>query len=687
MMFRSATLFALSCATTFAQFTLDILHVNDHHSHLAQETFEIDAASLPEGVVLPAEAEAVAVTYGGFPRLVSYIQQVQNASTADALIKLHAGDAITGTLYYSLYKGEADAEMMNYVCFDAFTLGNHEFDDGDASLATFIGYLQNIENTTCETPTSVLSANLQPGADSPLQGLVAPYTIYEVGEEQVGIISITTSITMTSSSPDEGTVVTDERTSAEEAVAELTGMGVNKIILLTHIGYTDGLSTDDFDLAAIDGVDIIVGGHSHSLLADPTEVAMLGDVDGPYPTAQVRETDNGQVCIVQAWEYGHGIGVLSVEFDDTGVVTSCTGSPRFPFDASTYEPVLDADSTSSLTAYLESLNVFVAVDPHPETAAALEVYLAGVEDFGNVTLATVPEPGICYERVPGDGRSQICTSEQTIAQGGGACNLVAQAFLDQVPSADIAIQNAGGCRTDIFPGDFKVVDAVNMLPFANTMVTLEVTGAEIELVLNQAINASALSGISTGAYPYAAGIRFDVDVTQGYPNFVSNLEVNIKLASDTWEPIDPEATYTVVTNSFIATGQDNYLTFGEISEDLVTDQFLEYSQVFIEYATKMQVLEDPPLETYSTQSFIGANMTDGEDESPVDAPVEAPTSAETETPGATQVPASSPVEMPAETPVESPVASPVAAPTSSSISLSSGLLISILVGAVAWGSM
>ncbi len=144
MMFRSVAVLALfGCAmpTTSAQFTLDILHVNDHHSHLAQETFEIDAAALPEGVVLPAEAESVAVTYGGFPRLVSYIQQVQNASTADGLVKLHAGDAITGTLFYSLYKGEADAEMMNYVCFDALTLGNHEFDDGDASLATFIGYV------------------------------------------------------------------------------------------------------------------------------------------------------------------------------------------------------------------------------------------------------------------------------------------------------------------------------------------------------------------------------------------------------------------------------------------------------------------------------------------------------------------------------------------------------------------
>lgn len=124
-----------------AQFTLDILHVNDHHSHLAGDFFTIESTAVPSNVALPTEAEGVTVTYGGFPRLVSFIQQAEAASTADGIVKLHAGDAITGTLFYSLYRGEADAAMMNYICFDAFTLGNHEFDDGDASLATFIGFV------------------------------------------------------------------------------------------------------------------------------------------------------------------------------------------------------------------------------------------------------------------------------------------------------------------------------------------------------------------------------------------------------------------------------------------------------------------------------------------------------------------------------------------------------------------
>ena len=448
---------------------------------------------------------------------------------------------------------------------------------------------------------------MQPSNTSALNGLIAPYRIRDFGGgQQVAIISLTTSTTQITSSPDPGTTFLEEVAAAQAAVDEVTAMGVDKVVLLTHIGYSQGLTTDDFDIAGIDGVDVVVGGHSHSLLADdPMQVAALGNVHGPYPTAFLRETDNGQVCIVQAWEYGHGVGMLTIDFDATGNVTACSGRPLFPFDAFNYSPEdAVANVTANLTAYLESLEVFVATEPDTATAEALAPYADGVMAFGNETIAMVPEPGICYERIPGQGRSRICTAEETASQGGGACNLVAQAFLDQVPVAELAIQNGGGCRTDIFPGEFKVVDAVNMLPFSNTMVTLELTGEQIVLVLNQAIQASAVTGESTGAYPYAAGLRFHVDITQEFPNYLSNVEVNPRFEG-MWEPIDLMATYIVVTNSFIAGGRDNYSVFGEIPEEDVTDQFLEYAQVFIQYAIDVGVLEDPPLDTYSTQSYTG----------------------------------------------------------------------------------
>ncbi|NEU35921.1 bifunctional metallophosphatase/5'-nucleotidase, partial [bacterium LRH843] len=76
---------------------------------------------------------------GGFPRVAAKIAEREAA--LDNVLKLHAGDAITGTLYFTSFEGEADAQLMNQVCFDAFALGNHEFDRGDAGLKSFLDML------------------------------------------------------------------------------------------------------------------------------------------------------------------------------------------------------------------------------------------------------------------------------------------------------------------------------------------------------------------------------------------------------------------------------------------------------------------------------------------------------------------------------------------------------------------
>jgi 5'-nucleotidase len=170
--------------STFAQtttFELNILHVNDHHSHLRESDFDLD----PQLLSTEVDESALSVKYGGFPRLVALTRSLE--ATLPNVLKLHAGDALVGTSLFSVYRGVADAEMMDAVCFDAFALGNHEFDDGDAALAEFITILRN--STTCPD-TSVLAANLVPGPDSPLlalqqSGAIAPYVIQSFGDQQV----------------------------------------------------------------------------------------------------------------------------------------------------------------------------------------------------------------------------------------------------------------------------------------------------------------------------------------------------------------------------------------------------------------------------------------------------------------------------------------------------------------------
>ena len=128
------------------------------------------------------------------------------------------------------------------------------------------------------------------------------------------------------------------------------------------------------------------------------------------------------------------------------------------------------------------------------------------------------------------------------------------------------------------------------------------TGFEIALVLNQALVAATV-GSSTGAYPYAAGLRYDVDVNQPPGAQVRNIDVNIRLQPDAWAPLNPTRTYRIVTNSFIAGGRDGYLAFADIAEDSVLNTYTEYATAFIDYCLEQGVIRNPSLDTFSTKSF------------------------------------------------------------------------------------
>src|SRR5690606_25750421 len=111
---------------------LTILHINDHHSNLDSKDKTLQ--------LMNAVGERVPVTVdaGGFARVTAAFTQL--AAESEHVLKLHAGDALTGTLYFSRAGelGEPDAAMMNTVCFDAFALGNHEFDKGDSDLKQWL---------------------------------------------------------------------------------------------------------------------------------------------------------------------------------------------------------------------------------------------------------------------------------------------------------------------------------------------------------------------------------------------------------------------------------------------------------------------------------------------------------------------------------------------------------------------
>jgi 5'-nucleotidase len=207
-----------------------------------------------------------------------------------------------------------------------------------------------------------------------------------------------------------------------------------------------------------------------------------------------------------------GLGELDIKFDENGVVKSCKGTIKIPYDETVYQPKESLDETfvNGFNYYLDGIEALVPMIPDSDSATLLSVFQAEVDKFGSSVIATVPK-GMCHVRIPGEeGRSTICTPEETKDQGGGVCNLVAKAYLYEVPNADVVILNAGGCRVEINSGNYTVNDATTLLPFSDSLWALQVTGAEIVQVLNEATK-NALFGDSTGAYPYAAGLRYLVD--------------------------------------------------------------------------------------------------------------------------------------------------------------------------------
>jgi len=137
-------------------------------------------------------------------------------------------------------------------------------------------------------------------------------------------------------------------------------------------------------------------------------------------------------------------------------------------------------------------------------------------------------------------------------------------------------------------------------------VDLTMTGAEIRQVLNEAVDFAHDPNGSSGAYPYAAGLRWNVDMSRAAGERLFNIEVRDRDGS-VWRALTDADVLNVVTNSFTAGGRDGYLTFGTVTNDgRAVDTFLDYAQSFVDYVEAVGTLKKPALSDYSTQSYTAA---------------------------------------------------------------------------------
>lgn len=269
-----------------SDFHLSIVHTNDSHSRILPETVDGD-------------------TKIGCARIATMSKWLRNQR--QNVLMLDAGDQFERTDFNTIVH-EANNLIVNLLYYDCMTIGNWDISYGPSLLADYINSLN----------CPVVSCNINVEYEPLLNGMFDPYVIMEVGDQKVGIIGcVITGITILENV--ENIVFEDIKTSVQNAVDELKNQGVNIIITLNHIGYYD-----DGDLAAnVEGIDIIVGGHSHTLLSNTDENAQ-----GPYPTP-IQSPSLEPVLIVQAGSYNRYIGCLDVIFDENGIATYWTGDTYY----------------------------------------------------------------------------------------------------------------------------------------------------------------------------------------------------------------------------------------------------------------------------------------------------------------------------------------------------------------------
>lgn len=444
--------------------------------------------------------------FGGTARLVTAIKDAKARSNNAILVD--GGDQFQGTLFYTYYKGKLAAEMMNMLGYDAMTVGNHEFDDGPEVLASFIDAIN----------FPILMSNADVSGEPLLADKIAKSTVIERGGEKIGLIGLTPQDTHELASPGKNVIFTDPSDAVQGEVDKLTEEGITKIIVLSHSGYV----VDKRVAENTTGVDVIVGGHSNTLLSNTDEKA-----EGPYPTMV------GSTAIVQAYAYGKYLGELNVTFDDAGNVTEAKGDPI----------LIDAS---------------VAEDE--ATVARIAEAAAPLEEIRNRVVAEASD------QIGGD--RETCRAMEC-SMG----TLIADAMLARVKDQgiEIAIQNGGGIRASIDAGPVTMGEVLTVLPFQNTLSTFQVTGATLIEALENGV-----SQVEEGAGRFAqvAGMSYAFDASKPAGERVSDVMVG-------GAPIDPEKVYGVVSNNYVRNGGDGYKMF--INAENAYDFGPDVADVLAEY--------------------------------------------------------------------------------------------------------
>lgn len=378
---------------------LVILHTNDTHS-IIDPGYDNDL--------------------GGVVRRKVVIDSVR--SVEPNVLLVDAGDVVQGSLYFTLYGGDVEQKVMNYLGYDIQIPGNHEFDNGLEAMARYYDSIK----------ADRLSANYD-FSRTPLKGMFKPYVIKEFDGKRIGFIGINVYPDgLIDSAKMAGLEYWDAVDAANIVAAYLKRIEkVDLVVAVSHIGY-DASPTDNPEMPMLDGdkemaqmsrdIDIIIGGHSH------TEI---NPADIKSPAWLVANADGDSVLVAQTGKYGRNIGEITIDLDS-----------------------------------MKAVSRLISVDKRLDKYA----------DKGLVDMLAPYKHSVDSVRL-----MKLGETTADFMRSSGLVNWMADFLLDQSKlltgkRADLALVNKGGVRGSILKGDITRGGIMQAFPFDNYAVVLDVPG-------------------------------------------------------------------------------------------------------------------------------------------------------------------------------------------------------------------
>lgn len=446
---------------------INIIHTNDTHSQIEPEKGR-------QGEML-----------GGVVERAAMIGLFRNEDPE--LLYLDAGDMVQGSPYFNVFKGEVEILCMNQQQLAATTFGNHEFDNG-------IDFLKAMRE---RADFPLVSCNYH-CEKTPLSSLIVPHVIMACHGVKVGITGVTVNPgDLIFGRHWQGITFEDPRTAVSRETELLRNEGCDLVIVLSHLGYQPTPTTDenmiyDGDLvSATRGIDIIIGGHTHTNIEE-----------GVY----VNDLDGHPVLITQTGGKGSPIGHLKITMKEGSRYEGC----RYSIDSIVCHKLHPADY--DLTPYGQEMSEFIA--PYKES----------LQNQMNVRVGYAP---VSLDRK----RPQPVLGNFTA----DAFRIMGEQYTGR--KMDLGLMNIGGLRADLNEGNVTLGTLFSIYPFENTLTIVDLKGDE----LTKLVQSNA--GRKLDAW---SGLKVTLEM-EGDKVIAKDVTVD-------GQPIDPERVYTIATIDYLAEG-------------------------------------------------------------------------------------------------------------------------------------